>query len=151
MLTHLSLTPLVVVQAQHNSASDLPALSASHAPSGALPPSTTASGQLPEGVPTSRLLATIHSGIPSTDDDGMYNQRQTSLPYLSHSHALAWIILLAADNHNHTSRHLRGLEFKLFNPFDVYLNPNNLAQCRQSSMFMLQTVLHRVSTVPCFP
>lgn len=70
----------VCVQAQHGragswgssaSASDLPALAPSGALSNAPPPSAAASGQLPEGVPASRLLATIHSGIPSTDDDGM--------------------------------------------------------------------------------
>ena len=68
------------VQAQHGragswgssgSASDLPTLAPSGGPSNVGPPSASASGQLPEGVPASRLLATIHSGIPSTDDDGM--------------------------------------------------------------------------------
>lgn len=106
----LDYTAVCHVQAQHNraaswgslgSASDLPGLSASPAPSGALPPSVTASGQLPEGVPASRLLSTIHSGIPSTDDDGVQNpnlfavhrhlfvQGVPSLLYRINSHRIA--------------------------------------------------------------
>ena len=40
------------------------------APAPSASAATAASGGVSDGVSTSRLLATIHSGIPSTDDDG---------------------------------------------------------------------------------